>query len=69
MTFLHPFLAKENLALTGQEDRRILEAVLTRLKRKTFYFRSPSRKLVTALLLTFLISTYLFLHIKKVFLT
>jgi len=68
MTFRHLSLAKENLALTGQEARRIPEAVGARLKRKT-YFRIPSHKLVTALLLTFLISTYLFLHVKKVFLT
>jgi hypothetical protein len=69
MTFHHFSLAKENLAVTGQEVRRIPEAVCMRLERKVFDFRSPSRKLVTALLLTFLISTYLFLHIKKVFLT
>lgn len=69
MTFHYFSLAKETLVLTEQEARRIPEAVCTRLKRKAFYFRSPSRKLVTALLLTFLISTYLFLHIKKVFLT
>jgi len=69
MTSHHFSQAKENLALTEQETRRIPEAVYTRLKRKAFYFRSPSCKLVTAVLLTFLISTYLFLHIKKVFLT